>query len=169
MAVKPFPSRKRWDDFCLKSDTGKLLPVLANALAILRLDGAVMDLVAYDEMTRAIILEHPIGDPMRTGDDDFEPRPATDADIMELTEWMQNAGLCRISRTVVGDAVEVRAHERAFHPVRDYLGALQWDGQPRVDDWLTGRAVPVKDRYCCRVAASRASRGLRAAGQEGAC
>jgi predicted P-loop ATPase len=27
----------------------------------------------------------------------------------------------------------------AFHPVRDYLGALQWDGQPRVNDWLTSK------------------------------
>jgi predicted P-loop ATPase len=62
-----------------------------------------------------------------------------DADVMELAEWMQKAGLSRISRTVVGDAVEVRARERAFHPVRDYLGALQWDGQPRVDDWLTSK------------------------------
>jgi predicted P-loop ATPase len=137
MLVEPFSSNKRWLAVCLKSDTGKPLPVLANALAILRLDTTVIDLVAYDEMARAVMLMHPIGDPLRMDDD--KPRPATDADIMELTEWMQKAGLSRISRAVVGDAVEVRARELAFHPVRDYLGALQWDGQPRVDDWLTSK------------------------------
>jgi predicted P-loop ATPase len=77
---------------------------------------------------------HPIGDPMAM---DFEPRPLVDADVMELTEWMQAAGLKRISRGVVGDAVEVRAREQAFHPIRDYLDALVWDGQRRVDVWLT--------------------------------
>ena len=29
-----------------------------------------------------------------------------------------------------------RAHECAFHPVRDYLDGLQWDGQSRLDKWL---------------------------------
>jgi predicted P-loop ATPase len=138
--VTPFTpkggGKEKWLDACLKSDTGKLLPVLANALAILRLDGAVMDLVTYDEMLRAVMLMHPIGNPKSN---EFKPRPAEDADIMELAEWMQKAGLSRIGRIVVGDAVEVRARERAFHPVRDYLGALQWDGQPRVESWLTSK------------------------------
>jgi predicted P-loop ATPase len=95
-----------------------------------------MDLVTYDEMLRAVMLMHPIGNPKSN---EFKPRPAEDADIMELAEWMQKVGLSRIGRIVVGDAVEVRARERAFHPVRDYLGALQWDGQPRVESWLTSK------------------------------
>jgi hypothetical protein len=52
--------KEKWRDVCLKSDTGKLLPVLANALAILRLDSAVMHLVAYDQMQCAVMLTHPI-------------------------------------------------------------------------------------------------------------
>jgi Virulence-associated protein E-like domain/Bifunctional DNA primase/polymerase, N-terminal len=136
--------KEKWLDACLKSDTGKPLPVIANALAILRLDATASDLLAYDEMLRAVMLMHPIGDP-KGGD--FKPRPAADADIMELAEWMQKAGLSRISRTVVGDAVEVRARELAFHPVRDYLGALQWDGQPRVEGWLISKLGAEKTLY----------------------
>ena len=144
MPVEPFPSRKRWLDVCLKGDTGKPLPVLANALAILRLDAAAIDLVAYDQMQCAVMLMHPIGDPIGSV---FRPRPAEDADVMGLAEWMQRAGLSRISRTVVGDAVDVRARELGFHPVRDYLGALQWDGQPRVDDWLAKKLGAEKTQY----------------------
>jgi len=35
--------------------------------------------------------------------------------------------------TVVEDA----ARRASFHPVRDYLAGLAWDGQPRIDRWLT--------------------------------
>ena len=29
-----------------------------------------------------------------------------------------------------------RLPARAFHPVRDYIDTLKWDGKPRVDTWL---------------------------------
>lgn len=28
------------------------------------------------------------------------------------------------------------AYDNAFHPVRDYLNSLKWDGEPRIDHWL---------------------------------
>jgi predicted P-loop ATPase len=33
-------------------------------------------------------------------------------------------------------AVDVRAEECAFHPVRDYLNELKWDGKARLESWL---------------------------------
>ena len=35
------------------------------------------------------------------------------------------------------DVVTDAARRNAFHPVRDYLAALTWDGTPRLDGWLT--------------------------------
>lgn len=32
--------------------------------------------------------------------------------------------------------VQDAARQNAFHPVRDYFDDLEWDGQPRLDDWL---------------------------------
>ncbi len=34
-------------------------------------------------------------------------------------------------------AVIRHARENAYHPVRDYLRAVKWDGTPRIDHWLT--------------------------------
>ena len=42
----------------------------------------------------------------------------------------------KIGRDTIHQAVGLRAHERAFHPVRDYIDALAWDGVERLDRWL---------------------------------
>ena len=34
------------------------------------------------------------------------------------------------------DVVENQARLNRFHPVRDYLNGLRWDGTPRADEWL---------------------------------
>lgn len=34
------------------------------------------------------------------------------------------------------DVILDLAHRNAFHPVREYLDALTWDGTPRLDNWL---------------------------------
>ncbi len=32
--------------------------------------------------------------------------------------------------------LENKARKASFHPIRDYLAALEWDGVPRLDEWL---------------------------------
>ena len=45
----------------------------------------------------------------------------------------------RLSPTipVVMEAVKMTANHARYHPVRDYLDGLKWDGKPRIDTWLT--------------------------------
>ena len=50
---------------------------------------------------------------------------------------MQKCGLEKIGREVVQQAIDLVCRENSFHPVRDYLNALRWDGTPRVETWLT--------------------------------
>ena len=109
------------------AETGKPLAVLASALAAMR---AVMPGVfAYNEMLRVPLLMQPLEDrpePL--------PRPVTDVDVGVVQERLQHLGLKRLSKDIVHQAVDVRAHERRFHPVKDYLGDLQWDGIARLAD-----------------------------------
>ena len=48
-----------------------------------------------------------------------------------------------MSLEVAGQAIEAVAKEHSFHPVREYLDALIWDGVARLDRWLaTYLSVP---------------------------
>lgn len=126
------PSSTDWLSKCESDKRGRPFPNLANAMIALRNDPAVKDAFAYDEMLCAAILAHPIVDK----DAMFEPRPITDIDASSLQEWLQLAGLSNIGKETAHQAVDLRARECAFHPVRDYLSSFHWDGTPRLTGWL---------------------------------
>ena len=101
-------------------ESGRPLAILANALIALR---AVMpNAFAFDEMLRAPLLMQALED--KPG---FTPRPVTDVDVGIVQDRLQHLGLKRLSKDVTHQAVEIRAHECRFHPVRDYLEDLKWD------------------------------------------
>ena len=121
-----------WCADCIRNENGTILPVLANALIALRADPRFRNLVAQDEMLRAPILMQPLFD-----EREFKPRPLTDADTTQIQEALQHAGLSRLTKDCVHQAIDLRAVECAFHPVRDYLNAVLWDGTKRLNSWLS--------------------------------
>ena len=93
--------------------------------------------IAFDQMRRKSILRK--GLPLAPGGQEVAgpiPRPLSDPDITQLQEWLQHRGLPKIGRDATHQSVELRAHEPGFHPVRDYLDRLKWDGMARLDNWL---------------------------------
>src|SRR5262245_9144833 len=128
-------TRIDWRKLAIKGDGGALLPIVQNAHLALVHDPALCAAVAYDEMLCAPVLCHAIGQPQAV----INPlRAFTDEDLVELQRYLQRAGLKRIGGDTVRDAMrEYARHQRAFHPVRDYLDGLTWDKQPRLDAWLT--------------------------------
>ena len=102
---------------------GQPLANLANALTALRGDPATQDKFAFDEMLRAPVWKR--------------DRPVTDADVVELQEWLQRAGLRGVSKDTVFSAMDLIARERSYHPAKEYLEGLAWDGIGRLDTWLS--------------------------------
>jgi predicted P-loop ATPase len=119
---------------------GALVPNLANALHMLRNAPLIYDVFAFDEMLRAPLLTRPLPlrgtDEMPNATEDL-PREVRDTDVTQLQEWLQLKGLQKIGRDPVHQAVDLRAREMSFHPVREYLDSLDWDGVPRLETWLS--------------------------------
>jgi predicted P-loop ATPase len=65
--------------------------------------------------------------------------------------------------TVIADA----ARQNSFHPVRDYLNSLKWDGKPRIDTWLTVYAQAKDTPYTRAVGALMLVAGVRRIRQPG--
>lgn len=121
--------KDEWLPQCIVGENGKPLSVLASVLAVLR--AKIPDTFAYDQMLCMPMLMHALAN-----EPDFKPRPCTDVDVGIVQEWAQHLGLKRVSRDVMHQAVDIRAHECRFHPVADYLDELEWDGVPRISNFF---------------------------------
>jgi predicted P-loop ATPase len=137
-ATKTQTLRPEWISRAQCDRQGEPRPNLYNAMMALRADARISELFSYDEMLRAPILRGAIpGAAMYAENGTFQARPVRDADVTALQELLQASGLEKVGKDAVHQAVDLRADERRFHPVRDYLDALRWDGTPRLARWLT--------------------------------
>jgi predicted P-loop ATPase len=130
--------RTLWLRNCVCDDRGRIVPNLANLLVALRAAPELIDVFAFDEMIRAPILmkDLPIAPRGARANNEPLPRSVRDTDVSQLQEWLQHMGMPRIGKDQTHQAVDQRAQERAFHPVRDYLDGLHWDRKPRLNTWL---------------------------------
>ena len=125
-----------WYSRCLVRDDGQVFGNLANVLLALREDTAWTDVLGYDEMLRAPMLIRPVPVHGKPAPEQFEPRPLRDEDVAAIQEWLQIAGLPTVGKDTTHQAVDLVAREQSYHPVRDYLDGLIWDGTPRLALWL---------------------------------
>jgi predicted P-loop ATPase len=138
-ALRETPS---WLSECLCGDKGTPFPNLHNVLVALNSDPLLLEHFAYDLMLQAPLLMRPLnlivpGGAAPDSSDAFKARPATDTDVSRVQEYLQRAGLHNVGRDPVFQAVNAHAEANSFHPVRDYLTRLEWDGKCRVGGWLT--------------------------------
>jgi Virulence-associated protein E len=114
------------------SAKNEIAGIVANVLLALREDDKLRDVLGYDQMLCLPVLRKPL----LVTDPSFTPRPLTDADVISVQEYLQWEGMSKVGRDIVQHAIEKRAHECGFHPARDYLDGLAWDGTPRLGEWL---------------------------------
>jgi predicted P-loop ATPase len=111
-----------------------------NAVLAIHNDPAISTCFAFNEMSRTAMLVRPIpGRRRHAGGNQSDPAPddLRDIDASKVQDYLQRSGLPDISIDCVFRAIEVRADECRFHPVRDYLDGLKWDGVARAGAWLS--------------------------------
>ncbi|MGY3615698.1 VapE domain-containing protein [Bradyrhizobium sp. USDA 10063] len=124
----------RASDWRTRTIDGKALIAgnVTNVLLALREDPQLRDALGYDQMLCMPVLRKPL----LIHDPNFEPRPLIDADTISVLEYLQRNGMGTVGKDTVWNAIEKRIRECEFHPVRDYLGGLQWDGVARLGTWM---------------------------------
>jgi predicted P-loop ATPase len=123
-----------WRLLLILTPTKSPRSILANAIIALREAAAWKGVLAYNEFRRETVIEsHP---PWDAKVSNWVSRAWTDHDDLLATDWLQKAGIT-VQSKITAQAVEVVARDKSFHPVRDYLSGLQYDGIPRLDTWLS--------------------------------
>ena len=125
---------------------GEVLNCLANVHDVLVLADEWKGVIAFDEFAQRVVKLKP------------PPYAGGKAGEWESTDdSLTSMALSRIykftpSSTLIAEAVEVIARENGFHPPRDWLRGLKWDGESRIEDWMCDYLGVQKTEYSIRVA-----------------
>ena len=144
-AEPPADNAARGDEWEIQfeRDTyGKPKATVRNTELVLRYDADWQGVLGFCELSYRIIKKK--SPPMPHS---IEGEWA-DEDAAALRVWLSHRYRFTPGHGDVTDALIVVARANKFHPVRDYLNSLVWDGESRLDTWLkTAFAATDDDRY----------------------
>lgn len=116
---------RRGDSFDKKTgelvSEGRPQPHVANIATVLRHDPTMAGKLRYDEFARRCW---------------FGTKKLEDGDEVRFTEWMGNVYALHANPARVNEVMNTVAMDSPYHPVRDYLDGLRWDGEERLDGLL---------------------------------
>jgi predicted P-loop ATPase len=110
----------------------KVKNVVANAILILQNDAAWTGVIAFDEFAQRLVVR---GRPPYA-EEPFVTREWRDEDDILTAAWLQRAYGLLGNAEIARQAALTVGRDHPFHPVREYLDGLTWDGVPRLDSML---------------------------------
>ncbi len=120
-----------WAAQLLLNDARAPRALLANAITALRLAPEWDSVLGFNEFSLATVaLKAPPWPGGRAGCD------WTDHEDRLTADWMQHHNIY-VSVDIAGLAIQTVAKDCSFHPVRQQLDSLKWDGTKRIDGWLS--------------------------------
>ncbi|TFW54399.1 virulence-associated E family protein [Bradyrhizobium sp. MOS001] len=150
---RPSRNATSWLSKCIVDEKGRIIPNVANVALVMRNAPELVGLLRYDEMMQATYVCRPIPiyDGPMSNDPHWKRHPLSDVDLTAIQEWLQFSGMRRVGRDTVYDAAQRVARKLAFHPVRDYLNQLIWDGRDRLSSWLSYYCGAEQSDYAAQV------------------
>ena len=148
--VKTFPRTRgmAWLGELTRGDKGPHATV-SNTIIVLCNDDKLAGLLAYDDFAHAVVTTR---EPPRAFSGAAQipgpyPRAATDSDLTMIQGYVQRTYDMRISQPVAQQAAAAAAEMRRMHPVREWLAGLRWDGEHRLETWLSVAFGTPADEY----------------------
>ena len=124
------------------TEKGGVRNSIRNCLTVFQHDPLLSGALAYNLLTDRTDLMKPIGRQRAV------PRSMTDTDMKYIRLYLEETyGLT--SEKKIADAADLSANENSYHPVRDYLNSLAWDGTGRIRSCLRHFLGADADDYTC--------------------
>lgn len=67
---------------------------------------------------------------------DIDGNPVVDEDLKSIKNWLIFNHNIEPTMQHIDEAVDMVALDNQYHPIRDYLNNLRWDGVKRLDSWM---------------------------------
>ena len=100
--------------------------LITNAETILSYDPLLREAIRFNELTQRVDIVKPLGWDRGSSGPGLE-----DNDMNNIHLYCEKTyGIT--SQKLIEEAVHIVANRNRFHPVRDFLNGLEWDGLPRV-------------------------------------
>ena len=110
-----------------QAEKGGVQNTIQNCVTVLQNDPILADSIRLNLLSERIDIVKPMGW-QRSGP------TLTDTDMMYILRRMEKYGLYSEKR--VSAAIRIVANENHYHPIRDYLNDLKWDGTERISHAL---------------------------------
>jgi putative DNA primase/helicase len=151
-APKPVDDGSWWDTLLVKrrSQDGRETWLEENSLnytRIVRNHPALDGVFAWDEFhSCAMVVGCPPWLKAEGREGTFQVHPLDEADERECDYWIQGLGMhLKGALEKTRHAILDTAIRNPIHPARDYFNSLEWDGTPRLDNWLIDYIGCTKD------------------------
>lgn len=125
------PDDLSWMDKLEVEKKGGLKQTIYNGALILENDSRLNKCFGYDEFSQRKVIRHDL--PWRKVNIDHQY--LKDEDEAALRLYLERS-YALTSRMAISDALDTHIFKRAYHPIRNYLDGLKWDGTPRLDTLL---------------------------------
>src|SRR5262249_9790986 len=135
MTVERLAARQReegdWEERLQRTPTQQPKAWLSNVLLALHEAPAWQGVLGHDAFTLTTMVMLPT--PWERGaNGQWAQGEWTDQEYVHAANWLHSRDIA-VAIPPVAAAVQAVAQEHAFHPVRDYLDGLEWDGLNRVE------------------------------------
>lgn len=135
-----------WRARLLRNDQGRVMSCYDNVGLFLENGAEWAGTLGYNEFTAGCFILKPPPAPV-TAEAGSEIEDHFDT---EVVRWLERHGLI-VRPDLVRRVVDAVARRNVYHPVRDYLTSLPWDGVPRIGDWLSRYCGAERSRYAAAV------------------